>query len=140
MRRNMERINVQLYREKDGSYSCYTENSDKLPYGLIGEGETANEAKEDWMRCYEAMKAEWDSETRGDFVEAEFTFSYDMPSMLNYYAGRFTFAGLARITGVSAAQLSQYASGYRHASPRTTEKIQESLRGFGKELCQVTLV
>lgn len=112
----------------------------ELNYGLVGEGNTVQEAIDDWMKCYEGMREAFADGERGEFKEAEFTFAYDLASMLNYYAGRFTFAGLARITGVSAAQLSQYASGYRNPSPKTTAKIESALHTFGKELCQVTLV
>ena len=136
----MVQVKVYLYREKDGSYSCYMDKHPELNYGLVGEGNTVQEAIDDWMKCYEGMREAFADGERGEFKEAEFSFAYDLASMLNYYAGRFTFAGLARITGVSAAQLSQYASGYRNPSPKTTAKIESALHTFGKELCQVTLV
>lgn len=139
----MEKVTVNLCKEDDGSYSCYLneENSVKLNYGLIGEGETAQEAKEEWLRCYDAMKQAFAEDgNRSEFREAEFTFLYDLPSLLSFYAGKFTFAGLARITGVSAAQLSQYASGYRRASLKTTQKIEKSLHNFADELSQIYLV
>ena len=136
----MEQVKVFLYREADGSYSCYMDKSERLNYCLIGEGETAKDAIDDWYSNYEGIKETFKDGKHGEFVEAEFVFSYDLASLLNYYAGRFTFAGLARITGVSAAQLSQYASGYRNASPKTNEKIQNALHNFGKELCQVNLI
>ncbi|HBY15704.1 MAG TPA: hypothetical protein DEG90_01065 [Porphyromonadaceae bacterium] len=53
---------------------------------------------------------------------------------------QLTFAGLSRITGISAAQLSQYANGYRNPSPKTTEKIQNSLHAFGDEVRAITLI
>ena len=138
--RNMKRTKVYIYREKDGDYSCYLDDSAQLNYGLVGEGGTAQEAIDEWNKCYADMKLAFADGSRGEFVETEFEFAYDLASMLNFYAGRFTFSGLSRITGVSAAQLSQYANGYRHASPKTTKKIQNALRLFGNELCQVTLV
>lgn len=136
----MKNIKVYLYHEKDGSYSCYMDDKAEVPYGLRGEGKTVQEAINDWNACYDAMKEAFSDGKHGEFVEAEFSFAYDLVSLLHYYAGRFTFAGLSKITGVSAAQLSQYANGYRNPSPKTTAKIETALHTFGKELCQVTLV
>lgn len=45
-----------------------------------------------------------------------------------------------RVIVSAAAQLSQYISGYRTPSPKTTEKIQTALHAFGKELSQLQLV
>jgi transcriptional regulator with XRE-family HTH domain len=74
------------------------------------------------------------------FVEASFTFVYDVPSFLSYYGGLISFKGLAKLTGISAAQLSQYATGYRYPSQKTTAKIQEGLHTIAHELSQVVLV
>jgi len=135
----MKHIKAYLCHEKDGSYSCYMDNDADLGYGLIGEGNTVQEAIDDWNAHYESMR-EFFKEDGREFVEAEFTFAYDLVSLLHYYAGRFTFSGLAKITGVSAAQLSQYANGYRNPSPKTAAKIESALHSFGKELCRITLV
>lgn len=135
----MKTIKVYLYHEKDGSYSCYMDNDADLGYGLIGEGDTVQDAMDDWYAHYEGMRELFKEEGR-PFVEADFKFAYDLVSLLHFYAGRFTFAGLSKITGISAAQLSQYANGYRNPSPKTTAKIEAALHTFGKELCQVTLV
>ncbi|WP_300805459.1 helix-turn-helix transcriptional regulator [uncultured Duncaniella sp.] len=75
-----------------------------------------------------------------EFKEVEFAFSYDLPSFLVYYADLISYKGLAKLTGISAAQLSQYISGYRTPSPKTTQKIQAALHAFGNELSQLQLV
>ena len=67
----------------------------------------------------------------------EFDFSYDVPSFLAYYKGLLTLAGLSRVTGINQSQLSQYVSGYRRPSAKTTKKIESSLHSFGQELSQV---
>lgn len=135
----MVHAKVYLYREADGSYSCCVEDSAPINYGLIGEGKTVEDAIDEWNRMYEAMKQSYAEEGR-EFVEAEFTFAYDVPSFLAYYGGMITFKGLAKLTGISAAQLSQYATGYRNPSPKTTQKIQAALHVFGNELSQLQLV
>lgn len=132
-------VKVFIERAKDGTYSAYMEDVMQLPYGLIGVGSTVQEAIDDWNNCYSEMK-EFFASKNEPFTEAQFNFAYDVPSFLLYYAGKFTFAGLAKITGVSAAQLSQYANGYRTPSPKTTAKIQEALHAFGYELSRLQFV
>lgn len=135
----MNNIKVYIVRESDGTYSSYMDEKAGLPYGLVGEGSTVAEAIGEWRRAYEDMRELFAEEGR-EFVEATFTFAYDVPSFLLYYAGKLTYAGLAKLTGVSAAQLSQYANGYRNPSRKTTEKIQTALNAFGQELSGLQLI
>ncbi len=135
----MKQIKAFVAREKNGSYSIFVDDDAPINYGLIGEGSTVDEAIDQWKRMYQAMKLRYQQEGM-PFVEADFRFVYDLPSFLSYYGGLITFKGLAKLTGVSAAQLSQYATGYRNPSPKTTAKIQNGLRVFANELSHVTLV
>ncbi len=135
----MVKAKVYICRESDGSYSCYADEKAHINYGLVGEGSTVKEAIDDWIGTYEAMKQSY-ADKGLEFVEAEFTFAYDVPSFLAYYGGLITFKGLSKLTGISAAQLSQYATGYRNPSPKTTAKIQNRLHSFANDLSQVELV
>ena len=135
----MKKVKVYIERSEDGCFYAYAANPMILPYGLTGAGDSVEQAKTDWLNVYEATRARYEEEGK-TFTEAEFTFCYDVPSFLRYYAGKLTFAGLSRITGISAAQLSQYANGYRNPSPKTTEKIQNSLHAFGDEVRAITLI
>lgn len=115
------------------------EGKSPLPFGLIGEGDTAQEAIDEWMRIYSAYKEKFAS--KGIAVEdVKFDFAFDVPSLLSYYAGVLTNKSIAKRTGIASATLSHYASGYRHPSPKTTAKIQEALHAFGRELQEVQLV
>lgn len=135
----MEKVRVYVCKEADGTYSCYADEKSTLNYGLVGEGSTVKQAIDEWYAVYEAMKRSYAKDGMC-FVEAEFEFTYDVPSFLAYYGGLITFKGLAKVTGISAAQLSHYANGYRHPSPKTVLKIQDGLRSFASELSQVSLV
>lgn len=135
----MKKVKVYIVRESDGSYSSYMDDRANFPYGLIGEGSTVVEAMNEWNRAYDDMRKIFEEEGR-NFPEVNFSFAYDVPSFLLYYAGKFSFAGLSKLTGVSAAQLSQYANGYRTPSPKTTAKIQAALHAFGQELTQLQLI
>jgi predicted RNase H-like HicB family nuclease len=135
----MKAVRVFIERGRDGSYGAYMPDDNHLSYGVIGEGATAAEAITDFKNVYEAMK-EAAKEEGTPFEEVEFAFSYDLPSFLVYYADLISYMGLSRLTGISSAQLSQYVSGYRTPSPKTTSKIQSALNTFGNELSQLRLV
>lgn len=135
----MEKVKVYVCKESDGSYSCYVDERANLNYGLVGEGKTAQEAIKEWYDMYEAMKMSYAKDDM-PFVEAEFNFTYDVPSFLAYYGDLISFKGLSKLTGISASQLSHYATGYRNPSPKTVRKIQDGLRTFATELSQVSLV
>ena len=135
----MKTVRVFIERGKDGSYSAYMPDDNNLSYGVIGEGESADAAKEDFMAVYEAMKKAAAEKNR-KFEEVEFNFAFDIPSFLGYYSDFISYKGLSKLTGVSAAQLSQYISGYRVPSHKTTEKIQNALHAIGNELSRLQLV
>lgn len=135
----MRTVRVFIERGKDGSYGAYMPDDNNLSYGVIGDGESAADAIADFKAVYEDMKQAARAENR-EFEEVNFAFSYDLPSFLVYYADLISYKGLAKLTGISAAQLSQYISGYRTPSPKTTQKIQAALHAFGNELSQLQLV
>ncbi len=135
----MRTIRVFIERGKDGTYGAYMPDDNNLPYGVIGDGATAAEAIADFKAEYEDIKAFFKEEGK-PFEEVEFAFSYDLPSFLVYYADLISYKGLAKLTGSSASQLSQYISGYRSPSPKTTNKIQSALNAFGKELSRLQLI
>ena len=135
----MKKVRVFIERGKDGSYGAYMPDDNVLDYGIIGDGATAAEAIADFRQAYEEMRLFYQEEGR-PFKEVEFEFSYDVPSMLVYYADLLTYKGLARLTGISASQLSQYISGYRTPSGKTVCKIENALHKFGAELTGLHLL
>lgn len=130
------KVNVFIELGNDGTYGAYTGGKNPLPFGVIGEGSTVAEAKQDFLDVVEAYKA--DGEKVPDDVE--FVFSYDVPSFLSYYSKRLSLAGLEHITGVAQGQLSHYVTGRRKPSKKTVEKIQSGLNTFGQELSHLHLV
>lgn len=135
----MVKVKAYVAREKDGTYSIYVDDHAPINYGLVGEGSTVAEAIEDWNGTYRAMRERY-NELGKEFCEAEFEFVYDVASFLSYYGDLITFKGLSKLTGISASQLSQYATGYRTPSPKTTQRIQSGLHTFASELSSVSLV
>lgn len=135
----MKTVRVFIEKGKDGTYGAYMPDENNLAYGIIGEGNSVAEAIADFNAVYEDMKVSF-QKSGERFEEVSFVFSYDLPSFLVYYADLFSYKGLAKLTGVSAAQLSQYISGYRTPSRKTTVKIQSALNALGNKLSRLQLV
>lgn len=136
----MNTVKAFIERGKDGTYGVYVDLEDNtLNYGIIGDGKTVAEAIEDFNSSYDEMKASY-AERDKIFVEAEFTFLYDVASFLGYYGNILSLAGLERLTGVNQGQLSHYVTGRRKPSKRTIEKIEKKLQAFGQELNQVQFI
>ena len=133
----MNKIKVFIERGNDGTYGVYVDLEDNtLNYSILGEGDTVEEAIEDFKQGYLEMKTLHEEEKK-PFVEAEFEFHYDTASFLNYISKKITLAGLQRITGVNQGQLSNYLNGYRRPNKRTIRRIEHSLHAFGKEISRI---
>lgn len=132
----MKIARVFIERANDGIYSAYMPDDNNLHFNAIGEGETAKEARDDFLAVVEAFRVDFPEEVAG----LSFEFSFDVASFLAYYAGKLSLAGLSRITGVAQGQLSHYITGHRNPSPRTIEKIDNALHSFANELSQVHFV
>jgi len=136
----MIKVKAIIERGSNGTYGVYIDlDENRLDYGIIGDGNTVNEAIEDFYGCYEDMKKSFEKDHQ-DFQEAAFEFHYDTASFLNYISKKITLAGLQRITGVNQGQLSNYMNGHRRPSKRTIHKIESSLQTFGKEISQIQFV
>jgi predicted RNase H-like HicB family nuclease len=129
---------VIIERGSDGTFGAYIKESN-IPYGIIGDGKTAEEAIQDFKSGYEDMRESYEQDGK-EFPECEFTFKYDVPSFLQMYAYAFTLAGLSRITGIAQGQLSHYVTGNRTPSEKTVKKIESALHGFGSEIVNVRFV
>lgn len=134
----MQSINVKIERGEDGTYGAYIINN-TLPFGIIGEGNTSNQAKDDFLSSYNSMR-EYYEKTNKKFVECKFEFSYDVASFLNYYSKILSLSGLEHITGINQGQLSHYVTGHRKPGKKTIEKIESNLHKFAEELKELELV
>jgi hypothetical protein len=136
----MKKVKAFVERGKDGTYGVYVDlNDNTLNYGIIGDGATVEDAIADFCNSYEEMK-ELYAEQGKAFVEAEFDFTYDTASFLQYYTSYFSLAGLSRLTGIHQGQLSHYVTGKRNPSKQTIRRIDESIHSFAKNLSQVQFV
>ena len=130
----MKTVKVFIEKGKD-DYSAYMDDT-PLSYSCIGQGDTVEEAIEDFKASYREMR-EYYQEIGKEFEEVKLVFCYDIPSFLQEFAFAFSLAGLERITGVNQKQLGHYISGYRKPSERTIRKIEDSIHRFSQQLSAV---
>lgn len=131
--KGMKEVIAHIESNKKGFFSIYVEED--LPYGIIGDGYSVEEAKEDFLAVYEASRADYKDRT-GEDIEFSFRFVMDASAFLRHYKGVLSLAGLSHVVGINKAQLSQYVCGTRNPSPKTQEKIKQAITAFAEELSQ----
>ena len=128
----MKKVKAFIERGKDGSFGVY--HNEDLPGGFFGDGQTKQEAFDDYLNSYREMIQEVEGKDKEIMESLEFEFVIDIRSYLEYYSQFFTLSGLAKLTQVSASQLSHYLNGYKTPTPKTAKKIEDGLIGFADDL------
>ena len=133
------KVDVLIEMGLDGTFDVYfdPDKDDNLSFGLLGQGNTVNEAIEDFLISMEDMKELYAEKGKRFPDNLECVYKYDVPSFLAYYKGKLSLTGLGKLTGINPKQLNHYVTGMRKPSPKTVKKIEKSLHEFGKELSQV---
>lgn len=129
------RVNIEI--SGNGWYNAYLPDLG-LPFGAMGEGQSAAEARQDFMNVVKGYTEKLGKQK--EMEEVEFDFHYDVPSFLQHYSKVFTLAGLSRITGIAQGQLSHYLNGYRKPSPKTVKKIQDAIHELGRSMASINFV
>ena len=132
----MKQVKIIIERASDGTYSAYGE--DVAAYGMGDTIEAAKKEAIDGLKLFmELNKPEnIPSVLKGEY---EIVFQMDVQSLLEYYKGVFTNAAFERITGISQAQISHYATGLKKPRPVQKEKIKTALHRLGSELLAIEL-
>ena len=136
------KLNAIIEKGKDGTFDVHYDVEQENPhsFSLLGQGNTVEEAIEDFYAGRDEMK-EYYQEVGKEFPEdLEFEFKYDMASFLDSYSDKISLAGLGRLTGINRKQLSHYLTRKRNPSRKTVEKIERALNDFGKEISQVHFI
>lgn len=130
---------IAIIEKSQNNYSAYLENVD----GVIAVGSSIDEIKQNMIESIDILKAEClefgceiPEELDGEY---ELIFKMDVRSVLEFYSGIFTKAGLERITGINQKQLWHYASGNRNPRPEQVLKIEAALHKLGHELTSISL-
>ena len=131
----MKRIKIIIEKNEDGFWA-YAENEK----GITGGGDTIQACKQDVLDCIETMK-EFTGINKPKFLDSgyELVYKFDTEGLFDYYKGIFTNAAFERITGISQAQISHYATGLKKPRPIQKEKIKTALHRLGSELLAIEL-
>lgn len=128
-----------IIERAENNYSAYIDGID----GIIATGKTVDEIKANMVESINAfieeckdLGCEIPKELQGDY---ELNFKMDVKSLLDFYSGVFSKAGLERITGINQKQLWHYASGNRNPRPEQSLKLETALHKLGEELLSISL-
>ena len=134
----MKKIDAIIERSADGTYSVFC-----VDQKFSGMGNTAEKAKQDMitqMKFFKKTALELDF-AYPEFLDGEFevVFKFDPDSLLEYYSGILSLAGLEKVTGIHQKQLWSYL--HRKSKPRKSqiEKIERGLHALGSELLSISL-
>jgi predicted RNase H-like HicB family nuclease len=123
----------------ENNYSAYLNGID----GVVATGSSVDEIKTNMVAAIgvfieecKDLGCEIPEELQGDY---ELSFKMDVKSLLDFYSGIFSKAGLERITGINQKQLWHYASGGRKPRPEQVTKLETALHKLGAELLSITL-
>jgi len=135
------KVDVFIEKGLDGTYDLHLgEQTKGLTFGLLGQGDTVQEAINDFYNSRDEIKTYYKEVGKPFPEDLEFVFKYDTASFLAYYSNVLSLAGLGRLTGIAQGQLSHYVTGRRKPSQKTVQKIEKSLHKFADEISQVQLV
>lgn len=128
-----------IIEKADNNFSAFIDGVD----GLVTTGSTIDEIKVNMVYAIETfveeckkLGCEIPEELNGEY---ELCFKMDVKSLLEFYSGIFSKAGLERITGINQKQLWHYASGGRNPRPEQAMKLEAALHKLGKELLSISL-
>lgn len=128
-----------IIERAEHNYSAFIDGVD----GIIATGNSVDEIKMNMVSAIEAfieeckeLGCEVPKELQGEY---ELNFKMDVKSLLDFYSGIFSKAGLERITGINQKQLWHYASGNRNPRPEQAMKLETALHKLGEELLSISL-
>ena len=127
-----------IEKGKDGTYGVFTPDINST---IIGEGNTAEEAKADFENSIKEVFAaykEHGDELPEELKGIEFEYKYDLASFFNYY-NWINATQFAKIAGINASLMRQYKAGVAYVSEAQTKKIETALHRLGNELTAVKL-
>lgn len=134
----METLKI-IVERADNNYSAFIDKVD----GIVVTGNSVDEIKlnmvsaiDEFIKECKELNCEIPEELQGDY---DLCFKMDVKSLLHFYSGIFSKAGLERITGINQKQLWHYASGGRNPRPEQAMKLETALHKLGEELLSISL-
>jgi predicted RNase H-like HicB family nuclease len=128
-----------ILEKTSSGYSAFIEGLD----GVVATGRTVQETK---RRISEAFLLHLDG-LKEDGELPEFlenpknqvlTFSIDIETFFEWYAGIITKSGVSKMTNINQSLVNQYALGIKKPGTKQLRKIEEQLHNFGRELLEIS--
>lgn len=125
------KANIIFEMAKDGGCSCYMQ--EEIPdFGLLGFGNTPQEAKEDMLLAYQEIRELLEAEGKHP-AELEFVYHYDVRSFFEY----FDFLNVSKVAeraGINPSLMRKYAAGIVKAGEGQYLKLQNAIHSIASEL------
>lgn len=134
----MKKETVIIEKGKDGSYSAYPSG---LKTTIIGEGDSAKEAKADFLNSYDEIIEYYRSEevsVPDELLNIEFDFRFDISAFFNYF-NFINTSKFAESIGIEPSLMRHYKSGKTYISDGQRKKIEDGIHSMAAELQQITL-
>lgn len=135
-------VKIIVEKGSDGLFSAYCPDFRyKEIYSFGGYGDTAAEAKADFLASVEEIKAVYKADTGNDADDLDnikFEWHYDIPSMF----GCFPYINISRFADaahINASKMRQYARGIAFPSEKTTRKIADAVNVIAQDLANIHL-
>lgn len=125
------KANIVFEMAKDGGCSCFMQE-DVPDFGLLGYGNSPQEAKADMLQAYEEIKEVLREEGKTP-TELEFVYHYDMKSFFEY----FDFLNISKVAeraGINPSLMRKYTSGVANAGEGQYLKLQKAIQSMATEL------
>lgn len=125
------KANIVFEMAKDGGCSCFMQE-DVPDFGLLGYGNSPQEAKADMLQAYEEIKEILREEGKTP-TELEFVYHYDMKSFFEY----FDFLNISKVAeraGINPSLMRKYTSGVANAGEGQYLKLQKAIQSMATEL------
>ncbi len=132
----MKIIKLIIETAEDKTYDIYPKENN-LPFGVLGQGKTIQEAKEDFIINFHEMKESYEKQNNTNFGKVTFSYIYDLESFFNLYSSLLSMPGLEKLTGINQKQLHHYKKGVKKPRELQRKKLEKALHNLGQELLAI---
>ena len=129
---------ITIEKGADGTYSAYTTTLSSV---IVGEGNTAAEAKSDFENSYREVLAYYSEQEGGvpeELRDIAFEYKYDLSAFFSY----FDFINVSKFAvsvGIEPSLMRHYKIGGTFISREQAKKIESGMHRLAEEMLNVTL-
>ena len=128
------KIIVVIERDRHG-FGAFTSNTEST---IIGEGKTAQEAKEDLLKSFSEVVESYGESLPEELTDPTFEFKYDVSAFFDM----FDFINVTRFAkriGINSSLMRHYKLGDTYISDAQAHKIESGLHEIAEQLLRVRL-